>query len=56
VAPSDGENASFADRLTDLVKSETGITPELEMIETSALEKDGPAWKAKLFEDLRKRR
>jgi hypothetical protein len=53
VTPGGGENASIAERLSDLVKNETGITPELEVIEAGALESDGPAWKAKLFEDLR---
>jgi phenylacetate-coenzyme A ligase PaaK-like adenylate-forming protein len=64
VAPAEGagsETAALPGRLSRLVKSETGITPELELIDdrasaTDALEADGAPWKAKLFEDLRDRR
>jgi phenylacetate-coenzyme A ligase PaaK-like adenylate-forming protein len=64
VAPADTAGAGTAalpERLSHLVKSETGITPEFELVEddtpaADALEADGAPWKAKLFEDLRGRR
>jgi phenylacetate-CoA ligase len=64
VAPADAagvRDVALPERLSRLVKSETGITPEIELIEddtpaADALAANGPAWKAKLFEDLRGRR
>ena len=56
VAPADDSNAALPERLSGLVKDETGITPEVEVIEAGAFDASAPGWKAKLFEDLRAQR
>jgi len=53
VAALDDQRSALTERLSRLVKDETGITPEIELVEAGGFEAAG--WKAKLFEDQRRR-
>ncbi|HUT50864.1 MAG TPA: AMP-binding protein [Alphaproteobacteria bacterium] len=53
VAPADDGDAALPERLSGLVKAETGITPKVEVVEVEAFDAGAPGWKAKPFADLR---
>lgn len=54
VAPT-GDTADPSARLADLVKRETGVTPVVDLIDAAAFEAEAKSWKAKAFEDRRKK-
>jgi phenylacetate-coenzyme A ligase PaaK-like adenylate-forming protein len=54
VLPAGADCEGLADRLATLVKSETGVTPEVELTDAKTFEADATSWKAKVFEDRRK--
>ena len=53
VAPLGQAHTDLAQRLESLVKSATGVTPQVTLVDAAQLEAEERSWKAKAFEDRR---